>query len=226
MPAMPRVAPTADGRMIRIVVFRICCLFVLVVGTGQGHSVLEGPVDGTAAATVKPRYVVHTGTLLAEPDKQPLPRASLLIQGDLIVAVRPGHVAPADFAADAQLIDLASLFVLPGLIDSQVHFTAIVAAFAATSNDCISVCLRSMPRLHRIKCIGFGINRDDTRKRRLGNPRVERFHRVDCLIGVAIKRRDYGLCSRFRYWATRFLLDQLHRLMIGLGTLSAEFLEQ
>ena len=135
MPAMLRVAPTVNGRMIRIVVFRICCVFSLVVGNGQVHSALEGPVDGTTAATVEPRYVVHTGTLLAEPDKPPLPRASLLIQGDHIVEVRPGHVAPADFAADAQLINLSSLFVLPGLIDSQVHFTGQLGDLGGLERD-------------------------------------------------------------------------------------------
>ena len=71
-----------------------------------------------AAETVK---VIHAGTLIAEPGKAPLRNASVIVHGDRIAEVRQGF---ADVPG-AQVIDLRTATVLPGLIDSHVHLSGL-----------------------------------------------------------------------------------------------------
>ncbi len=61
--------------------------------------------------------------------------ASLLVEDGRVVGVRSGHVGPRDFSADAELIDLSTLHVLPGLIDLQVHFTGQLGDTGGTERD-------------------------------------------------------------------------------------------
>ena len=82
------------------------------------------------------------------------------------------------------------------------------------------------PRLYRIKCVGFSIDRDHARKRCFCNPAIKRLNALDAFIGIEIKRRDYRFCSRSGRWPARFLVDQLHRLMISFATFAAELFEQ
>jgi imidazolonepropionase-like amidohydrolase len=67
-----------------------------------------------AAEAVK---VIHAGTLIAEPGRAPLRNASVVIRGRRIAEVRQGF---ADVPG-AQVIDLRSATVMPGLIDMHVH---------------------------------------------------------------------------------------------------------
>ena len=84
-------------------------------------SLLIAPVGGADPPPV--RYVIHAGTLLADPAQPRMGPASLLVEHGRVAGVRPGHVDPETFSTDAELIDLSNLHVLPGLIDLQVHFT-------------------------------------------------------------------------------------------------------
>ncbi len=74
--------------------------------------------------------VVHAGSLLSVPGQAPRSRQTLLIRNGRIAETRDGFLAPEAVAPGeaAQLIDLSSKFVLPGLIDLHVHLTTEVAA--------------------------------------------------------------------------------------------------
>ncbi|MDQ3074690.1 MAG: amidohydrolase family protein, partial [Pseudomonadota bacterium] len=73
---------------------------------------------GTAAAA--PTYI-HAGRLIAVPGQAARGASTIVVDGDRIVAVREGHVAPPQGAG---LIDLKNKTVLPGLIDSHVHLAS------------------------------------------------------------------------------------------------------
>ena len=75
----------------------------------------------TPLAPPKVDTVIHAGTLLDRPGKEPRRNASILIAKGKITAVQEGHVKPPD---GATLIDLKDRFVLPGLIDCHVHLTS------------------------------------------------------------------------------------------------------
>jgi imidazolonepropionase-like amidohydrolase len=74
--------------------------------------------NSTGSAKTK---VIHAGLLLADPDIQPKPEQSILIEGERIKAVSDGFVDPP---AGGEVIDLRTKFVLPGLIDCHVHLTS------------------------------------------------------------------------------------------------------
>ena len=73
------------------------------------------------ATPPQPDTVIHAGTLLDRPGKDPRRNASILIGKGKIVAVQDGFVKPAD---GVTVIDLKDRFVLPGLIDCHVHLTS------------------------------------------------------------------------------------------------------
>ena len=75
----------------------------------------------TPSAPPKVDTVIHAGTLLDRPGKEPRRNASVLIAQGKITAVQEGHVKPPE---GATLIDLKDRFVLPGLIDCHVHLTS------------------------------------------------------------------------------------------------------
>ena len=59
--------------------------------------------------------VIHAGQLLAEPGQAPLERQSIVIDRGRITAVEDGFI-------DAEeVVDLSTVFVMPGLIDAHVH---------------------------------------------------------------------------------------------------------
>ena len=75
----------------------------------------------TAAQPAEPVTVIHAGTLIAEPGRPPLRNASVVVRGRRIAEVRPGF---ADLPG-AQIVDLRSATVLPGLIDMHVHLAGL-----------------------------------------------------------------------------------------------------
>jgi len=69
--------------------------------------------------------VVHAGHLLDRPGQAPRGASTLLVRDGHVVEVRDGHVAPSDLGVpQAEVVDLRSRYVLPGLIDSHVHLTS------------------------------------------------------------------------------------------------------
>jgi imidazolonepropionase-like amidohydrolase len=76
-----------------------------------------------AAQTPAPEgeVVIHAGSLLDRPGREPRRNASLIVRAGKIVSVHDGFVA---VPAGARLIDLRDRFVLPGLIDSHVHLSS------------------------------------------------------------------------------------------------------
>jgi imidazolonepropionase-like amidohydrolase len=69
-------------------------------------------------APTKLRYI-HAGALLDNPGRPARGKSTIIVRGDKIVEVRDGFVAPE---GGAELVDLSTKTVLPGLIDMHVHF--------------------------------------------------------------------------------------------------------
>jgi len=64
--------------------------------------------------------LVHAGTLLAVPGREPLAKQTVAIDKGRVVSVGAGFAKPG---SEDTLIDLSDRFVLPGLIDCHVHLT-------------------------------------------------------------------------------------------------------
>lgn len=68
--------------------------------------------------------LIHAGTLITDPAKPPLSSVTLVVESGRIASVENGFVNPGEGeAAKADVIDLRSSFVLPGLIDLHVHLS-------------------------------------------------------------------------------------------------------
>jgi imidazolonepropionase-like amidohydrolase len=65
--------------------------------------------------------VIYAGSLLVSADQKPLNKQTIVIEDHLIKAVHSGYISADQFSKDAQIIDLKSQFVLPGLMDMHVH---------------------------------------------------------------------------------------------------------
>jgi imidazolonepropionase-like amidohydrolase len=65
--------------------------------------------------------VIHAGTLLAVPGNKALIKQTVVITNGKVSAVKKGFLSVDKFGKDAQLIDLSSSFVMPGLMDMHVH---------------------------------------------------------------------------------------------------------
>ncbi len=75
---------------------------------------------GQGAAASAKDVVIHAGRLIDGVSKAPRDKVSILIRDDRIVSVEPGFATPAG----AQVVDLSTSTVLPGLIDCHDHITA------------------------------------------------------------------------------------------------------
>ena len=68
----------------------------------------------------EPIVALHVGQLLADPSNgQVSHMQTVLVSGDRILSIQSGYVSPDG----AEVIDLRTAFVMPGLIDSHVHLT-------------------------------------------------------------------------------------------------------
>ena len=65
--------------------------------------------------------LIHAGHLLAVPGQAAASRQTIIVEGERIVAVKPGFAEPGDFEGEVTVIDLKDHFVLPGLMDVHVH---------------------------------------------------------------------------------------------------------
>ncbi|MEA1072803.1 amidohydrolase family protein [Sphingomonas sp. LY160] len=85
---------------------------------------IAAPVVAQTAAAPAPApavTVIHAGTLLAEPGKSPRRNVSIVVRGRTIAEVRDGFID----TPGARVVDLRGATVLPGLIDSHVHFNGL-----------------------------------------------------------------------------------------------------
>jgi imidazolonepropionase-like amidohydrolase len=84
-------------------------------------------LDAASAAGLDPPpfSIIHAGRLLATPGNPPLDRATLVVEGGKIKAIRDGYLeaAPLDLPANTRVIDLTGMFVMPGFIDLHVHLS-------------------------------------------------------------------------------------------------------
>ena len=92
---------------------------LLIVLSTAFVSVATGQTPSPAPQA--PDIVIHAGTLLDRPGKEPRRNATLIIQKGRVAAVQDGFTKPSD---GATVIDLRDRFVLPGLIDSHVHLVS------------------------------------------------------------------------------------------------------
>ncbi|MCV0382657.1 MAG: amidohydrolase family protein [Erythrobacter sp.] len=88
------------------------------------RTALAALLTATAALTAAPALadttVIHAGAVLADADSEPSGPATITVTDGRIVSVAPGH-NPAP--AGAEVVDLATRTVVPGLIDLHVHLT-------------------------------------------------------------------------------------------------------
>ncbi|HEY0629680.1 MAG TPA: amidohydrolase family protein [Sphingomicrobium sp.] len=76
----------------------------------------------TATGAVAAPTYIHAGRLIAVPGQAVRAAATIIVDGERIIAVRDGHVAPVE--PGAKVVDLRDKTVLPGLIDSHVHLSS------------------------------------------------------------------------------------------------------
>ncbi|MDQ3625779.1 MAG: amidohydrolase family protein, partial [Verrucomicrobiota bacterium] len=70
------------------------------------------------ASTPAAQIIIHAGSLLDKPGREPRRNATVFIENGKIASIQDGFAKPT---AGATLIDLRDRFVLPGLIDCHVH---------------------------------------------------------------------------------------------------------
>ena len=86
---------------------------VAVAQTPASNSAL-----GTHATSENQTIIIRAGSLIDGSSPQPRKNQTIVIRGNRIVSVGEGNTAAP---ADAEVIDLASATVLPGLIDTHTH---------------------------------------------------------------------------------------------------------
>lgn len=65
--------------------------------------------------------VIHAGKVLSIPGKAPLTKQTIVITDGIITSLISGFIPVNKIAKDAELVDLSTSFVMPGLMDMHVH---------------------------------------------------------------------------------------------------------
>lgn len=106
---------------------RLKIFFLLTAIVTGSAGIAPAWADDSRKAAPESWTVIHAGTLLAVPGRDPVRQASVVVRGDIIESVRRGFADPEDIdtgGAPLRVIDLSESFVLPGLIDAHDHITA------------------------------------------------------------------------------------------------------
>ena len=97
--------------MSRKVSVAFLCVVLLVVVAGK---TIQSQQRGEAKA-----LVLRGATVIDGLGSPPIPEAVIVVEGDRIKAIgRKGSAYPAD----ANVIDVSGKFIIPGLVDSHVHY--------------------------------------------------------------------------------------------------------
>ena len=96
--------------------FTTLALALAAPAYAAAQSPAPAPVQAEEAVTV-----IHAGTLIAVPGQAPRRNASIVVRGRRIADVRDGFVD----VPGARVVDLRTATVMPGLIDSHVHFSGL-----------------------------------------------------------------------------------------------------
>ena len=105
--------------------------------------------------------LVHAGTLLAVPGRQPETEKTIVVKNGVIESVLDGYVSAANTAAvDAKVVSLKDRFVLPGLMDMHVHLSFDRQSGSARKNDDADMAVTAVSNAHEMLMAGFTTVRD------------------------------------------------------------------
>ena len=99
----------------------------LLLGLAVGTGTLTASVVAHATPLTPPPYsIIHAGRLLAEPGKQPVTQATVVVEKGNIKEIRAGYAdaAALGLPANTRVVDLTNRFVMPGFIDLHVHLSS------------------------------------------------------------------------------------------------------
>jgi len=65
--------------------------------------------------------VIHAGKVLTIPGKATLAKQTIVVTDGIITSLNSGFIPAHKIAKDAELVDLSTSFVMPGLMDMHVH---------------------------------------------------------------------------------------------------------
>lgn len=109
--------PTAVPRPL-LALLVTCLVGAIAPDAATTLSAQQADAPTARAQEAEPRTVIHAGTLIDGRGERPRSRATVVVEGNRIVAVEDGFREPAD---GERLIDLSGSTVLPGFIDMHVH---------------------------------------------------------------------------------------------------------
>lgn len=104
--------------------------------------------------------LVQAGRLLDAPGQAPRAASTLHVRDGRVVEVREGHLDAAAFGLEsAEVLDLRTHFVLPGLIDSHVHLSSdkggVAGQLASVQMDPVDVAYEAQMNARKTLMAGF-----------------------------------------------------------------------